>query len=64
MQNQAKLPAFKGIYHNINYDFGNVVNLKVENSYNSSSEKALTREELKKYITQNGLLKDVNLCVS
>jgi len=58
------LPAFKGIYHNINYDYGNVVHDKVDRCYNSANEYVLTREELKKYLVDHKLLEGVNPCVS
>ena len=52
-------PAFKGIYHNIQYDYDAIKESKVDNPYNSSNEIALTKEQLKNYIVENELLKEV-----
>lgn len=58
------LPAFKGIYHNINYDYGNIVHDKVDRCYNSENEYVFSREEVKKYLVEHKLLEGIDSCVS
>jgi len=58
------LPAFKGVYQNIHYDFENVVQDSVDRPYNSAIESALTRDELKNYLITHNLLEEVTECVS
>ena len=51
------LPAFRGIYRNINYDYScNVVNEVVTNPYISAKESPLTKDELLKFLRDNSLL--------
>ena len=52
------LPAFKGAYRNISYEYENIVADKVSNPYNSSIEPALNREQLAEYLTANGVLEE------
>ena len=50
------LPAFKGIYHNIDYNYGDILSKNVDKEYNSKIETPLTKKELKEYIHKNNLL--------
>jgi FlaA1/EpsC-like NDP-sugar epimerase len=52
----AVLPAFKGIYHEITYNYGDVINNSPGQAYSSNMEISLTKSELKNYLIQNGLL--------
>ena len=49
------LPAFRGIYHDIEYNYSGVTNETVNNPYVSADEKCLTTEETR------GLLKEYDL---
>lgn len=50
------LPAFRSVYENIDYQYPNIVNIKVDKPYNSSIEKPFTREQLKDYLLINNLV--------
>lgn len=50
------LPAFRGIYHDIDYDYGEVVSNEVANAYVSSEEPPLSVDELKRFLETNRLL--------
>jgi FlaA1/EpsC-like NDP-sugar epimerase len=50
------LPAFKGIYHEINYHYGDTIDNSPKRSYNSDMEVPLTSAELKYYLINNGLI--------
>jgi len=50
------LPAFRGIYHDIDYSYPTTVNTTVTNPYVSEDEQHLTVEEIKKFLTDNNLL--------
>lgn len=54
------MPAFKGIYQNITYDYGGVVQTHVERPYNSAIEPALSRSELIEYLKTHELLEEVS----
>jgi FlaA1/EpsC-like NDP-sugar epimerase len=54
----AVLPAFQGIYSNISYDYPGVVAEKVTSSYNSANESYLSKPALRKFLTENNLLKN------
>jgi FlaA1/EpsC-like NDP-sugar epimerase len=56
----AVLPAFKAIYHNISYEYPNVISDNIENPYNSANEKPLSREQLKHFLIENKLLLEQN----
>lgn len=58
------LPAFKGIYQNIHYDYSGVIHDKVDRPYNSAIESALSREQLKAYLKTHQLLDEGSECVS
>ena len=57
----AIIPAFKGIYHSINYDYDSIINQQVERPYNSAIETAMTRDELNKYIVEHQLLEEASV---
>ena len=57
-------PAFKGIYQNINYNYGTVLHNSVDQPYNSAIETVLSREKLVDYLNAHELLKEVSECVS
>lgn len=50
------IPAFRGFYEDISYDYTGLVNDKVENPYVSANEKILTKPELKDFLYKNNLL--------
>lgn len=52
----AVLPAFKGVYHDIDYTYDKVVSTDVEKAYNSANELLLSEEELEQYLVGNKLL--------
>ncbi len=58
------LPAFKGIYQNIQYNYDGEVHDQVSRPYNSAIESALTRKELRAYLKTHHLLEEVSECVS
>ncbi len=52
-------PAFKAVYHDIDYDYDGLVGNRVELPYNSANAEPLARQELRSYLYQNGLLETV-----
>ena len=50
------LPAFRGIYQDIAYDYDELVSDKVDNPYNSAAEKVLTIDEIKIMLRSLNLL--------
>ena len=50
------LPAFRGIYRNIKYDYTGVVSEKIQNPYDSSMEAPLSKESIRKFLEANNLL--------
>ena len=54
----AVLPAWKGLYKNINYDFPEIISEKVTNPYHSGNEKPLNKEQLRDFLIKNQLLHD------
>jgi len=50
------LPAFRGIYHEIDYNYPAVINKDVTNPYVSEEESPLTVEEIKAFLKDNNLL--------
>ncbi|MCJ7819868.1 MAG: polysaccharide biosynthesis protein [Bacteroidales bacterium] len=50
------LPAFRGIYRDISYDYEDIVTDKITNPYNSANEKPLSQEELRKFLQDSNLL--------
>lgn len=52
------IPAFRGIYRQISYDYPNVISNEVDNPYNSSNELPLTKKELLSFLLENSLLEE------
>ncbi len=52
----AVLPAFRGIYHDIDYRYENLMSTTVDNPYNSSNEPPLEPEALRAFLLEHGLL--------
>ncbi len=52
----AILPAFRGLYSNIDYDYENVVSTDVSNPYVSSDEAPMDREALTAFLHEHRLL--------
>ena len=50
------LPAFRGIYNDINYTYGNVVSSSVSDPYTSELQDALSVEEIKVFLQKYKLL--------
>lgn len=51
------LPAFKGIYHTINYNYENIISTEIDNPYISSEEKCLSKVQIHKFMIDHNLLK-------
>jgi FlaA1/EpsC-like NDP-sugar epimerase len=51
------LPAFRGLYRDIHYEYSDIVSKTVDNPYHSGNEKPLTRQELREFLYRNNLLK-------
>ena len=54
------LPAFRGIYSDIDYNYSTIVSELVEDPYVSEQQTSLTIEEVKDFLRNNKLLLDVN----
>lgn len=52
----AITPAFKGLHHEINYEYENMVAGKVSQAYNSEHQAPMTKPELKQWLAVNNLL--------
>lgn len=50
------LPAFKGIYEQINYSYPAMGDVGVEHSYNSSVQPAMNKEQLRSYLLEHDIL--------
>ena len=50
------LPAFRGVYQDIDYKYDNVVAHSVKNPYVSENEQSLTKQELKEFLYKNEIL--------
>jgi len=50
------LPAFRGIYHNIEYNYVDTVSDKVTNPYVSAQEVPMTVADIRRFLRENGLL--------
>lgn len=50
------LPAFKSIYHDIDYGFSGVLRSKLERPYTSKNQPTMTQQELTAYLTENRVL--------
>jgi FlaA1/EpsC-like NDP-sugar epimerase len=58
----AVLPAFKSVYHNIEYQYEGVVARKVDRIYNSSLVVPISREDMRSYLLENRILEGDNEC--
>lgn len=54
----AVLPAFRGIYHDIDYNYEKILSTTVDNPYVSADEGALDPVALREFLQENGLLSD------
>lgn len=52
----AVLPAFRGIYRDIHYDYEDMFSEQVTNPYNSANETPLDQGELREFLMNNDLL--------
>lgn len=52
----AVLPAFRGIYNDIDYTYKGILNTKVTNPYVSEDEKPLSMKEIKNFLYENNLI--------
>lgn len=50
------LPAFRGIYRNINYTYPEIISTEVKNPYISANEPPLSQDELRSFLISNDLL--------
>jgi len=55
----AVLPAFRGFYESISYDYPGRSEGVVDNPYNSNIEVALSTDEVKEFLTNHNLLSDI-----
>jgi len=55
------LPAFRGIYSDIDYNYSTIVSELVEDPYVSEQQTSLTVEEVKGFLRNNKLLLDANV---
>ena len=55
------LPAFRGIYSDIDYNYSTIVSKLVEDPYVSEQQTSLTVEEVKDFLRNNKLLLDANV---
>ncbi len=51
------LPAFRGVAQQLEYSYPNTISTTVDKPYVSSNEKPLTKDEIKQFLRDNGLLK-------
>ena len=52
----AVLPAFRGIYHDINYNYPNILSSTVTDPYVSGQQKSMTVAEIREFLNANNLL--------
>jgi FlaA1/EpsC-like NDP-sugar epimerase len=55
------LPAFRGIYSNINYDYPRIISDLVEDPYVSEQQVCLTVDEIRSFLSNNNLLSAFNV---
>lgn len=60
-QYYAVLPAFRGFYRKINYNYVDLINKKVENPYNSNNASPLSSSQIRTFLRQSELLKPIVL---
>lgn len=58
------LPAFRGIYRDIRYDYPDTISDEVTNPYVSSMETPLSENEISQILQANGLLKESSMAMS
>jgi FlaA1/EpsC-like NDP-sugar epimerase len=56
----AVLPAFRGFYTAISYNYDDVISENVQNPYNSSVEAALSLDEVRSFLIDNQLIGQTN----
>ena len=49
-------PAFDCVYEDIQYNYPNIINKRINNPYNSATEKTMTKEEIKAYFLEHKIL--------
>lgn len=54
------LPAYRGIYRNIKYDYKELISNKVTIPYTSAEQSVLTKVELRNFLVSNHLLTDLD----
>ncbi|MHC1733541.1 MAG: polysaccharide biosynthesis protein [Bacteroidales bacterium] len=54
----AVLPAFRSVYDDISYEYGDIVTKKVSKAYHSGNETCLTQSELKEFLISNQLIEE------
>ncbi len=59
----AILPAFKSVYHCIDYQYEGVLAQTVDRDYNSRSEKQMSHDEIRAYLLDNQILEGEDACV-
>ena len=52
------IPAFRGIYREIGYEYPQIISNMVDNPYHSGNENPLTKVQLKRFLQNNNLLED------
>ncbi len=55
------LPAFRGIYRDIEYNYPEIINNQLSNPYNSSHESPLEQGELLTFLNENNILASVDV---
>lgn len=50
------MPAFRGVYREIKYDYPEIITDHLSNPYNSSHEASLSQDELLKFLNDNNIL--------
>lgn len=53
------LPAFRGVYRDISYDYNDIITDRIENPYNSSHETPMTQKELTQFLKNHSLIDPV-----
>ena len=52
----SALPAFRGYYELVSYNYENIISNKVDNPYISSDEDSLDKEQIREFLTKNSLV--------
>jgi FlaA1/EpsC-like NDP-sugar epimerase len=50
------IPAFRGQYQNIKYEYPNVISTEIKNPYHSGNEQPLSKKEILEFLKQNSLI--------